>query len=268
MCLFMKSFLKYPGGKSKIVGHINSCLKSGEKLIEPFVGAGNVFINTDFDRYLLNDINRDVIEVFKYLKKEKDSFIAYCEQFFSGPFNSEDRYYELRDIFNELDYSKERAALFLYLNRHGYNGLCRYNKKGQYNVPFGRYSSPYFPEQEMLFFSSKLKRAEFMCDDFGQAFRRARKGDVIYADPPYFQLPGKKSFTAYSGKAFNMSDQVKLATLSAKARARGIKVVISNHDVPDSRKIYSDADIVELKVRRTISCAERDEASELLAIYS
>ena len=264
----MKSFLKYPGGKGRIVKTINKCLRTGTKLIEPFVGAGNVFINTDFDRYLLNDVNRDVVHIFEMLKSEKEDFIAYCEQFFTGKFNNESRYYELRDIFNELDYCRDRAALFLYLNRHGYNGLCRYNLKGEYNVPYGRYKTPYFPEQEMGAFIGKLSRADLMCGDFGQAFRRSRKGDVIYADPPYFDLPGKKSFTNYSGNAFGPKEQAKLAQLSLKAQSRGVQVVISNHDVPDSRALYSEADIVELSISRTISCKDRKAVDELIAVYN
>lgn len=263
----MRSFLKYPGGKGKLVEQINACLKEGDKLIEPFVGAGNVFANSDFDRYLLNDVNRDIALILTLLKTEKERFIAYCEQFFTGKFNNNASYYELRDIFNNLDYGRERAAIFLYLNRHGFNGLCRYNKSGAYNVPFGKYDQPYFPEKEMLFYAEKLKRAEVICGDFGEAFRRSRRGQVIYADPPYFCLPGKKSFTTYSGKEFDAKEQSRLALLSVKAQSRGVRVVISNHDVPDSRLLYREADITTLSINRNISCKEREAVDELIAVY-
>ena len=84
--------------------------------------------------------------------------------YFSGKYNNEEQYYKLRKQFNETNDQHKRAVLFVYLNRHGYNGLCRYNLKGGYNVPFGRYKAPYFPEKEMLVFHEKAQNAEITID--------------------------------------------------------------------------------------------------------
>ena len=263
----MKSFLKYPGGKSKLSPLINKHLGEGSRLIEPFVGAGNVFINTDYDKYLLNDINKDIIDTFHYLRTELDRLMTLASGYFTGLHNTEEQYYRLRALFNTLPASVERSALFIYLNRHGYNGLVRYNQSGGFNVPYGRYRSPYFPEKEMEFFAKKLKRATLICGDFGEAFRRARKGTVVMADPPYFSISDTANFTSYSGGDFGMSHQKRLNELSLKAMDRGVKVVITNHDLPISRQMYSGAKLTSIEVGRSISCKTRGKVKELIAVY-
>lgn len=110
-----------------------------------------------------------------------------------------------------------KACLFLYLNRHGYNGLCRYNAAGYLNVPFGRYKKPYFPEQVMLFFAAKSKRAALRCEDFEQVMRRAGRSDVVYCDPPYVPRSRTANFTAYHVGGFGEADQLRLALAAKKA---------------------------------------------------
>ncbi len=125
----IRPFLKWPGGKFRIMDKINHRLPNGRKLIEPFVGAGAVFLNTDFAEYLLNDSNKDLINLYTVLQKEGSSFIQYCKKYFTPHFNQAEQYYILRKEFNVCKNIRKKSALFLFLNRHGYNGLCRYNKK-------------------------------------------------------------------------------------------------------------------------------------------
>ena len=112
-------------------------------------GLRLVFLNTDFKRYLLNDINPDLINLYNFLKAQPDAVVHDACRFFSDKHNVEATYYALREEFNHTADEYYRAILFLYLNRHGYNGLCRYSLAGKFNVPFGRYKKPYFPEEEM-----------------------------------------------------------------------------------------------------------------------
>lgn len=175
-----RAFLKWAGGKYSLVENINAKLPSGNRLIEPFVGAGSVFLNTDFKRYLLNDINPDLINLYNFLKAQPDAVVHDAMQFFTDAHNNEATYYALREEFNQTSDEYYRAILFLYLNRHGYNGLCRYSLSGKFNVPFGRYKKPYFPEEEMLFFAQKSQKAVFTCLPFEKVFSRARRGNVIY----------------------------------------------------------------------------------------
>lgn len=195
-----KPFLKWAGGKAKLVPFIqnNFPKQPRKRLIEPFAGSAALSLAVDFDTYLLNDSNADLINLYRVLKQEKQGFIAYARSFFTPESNQENRFYALREQFNQSQDTAERSALFVYLNRHAFNGLCRYNSKGGFNVPFGRYAAPYFPEAEMLGFIQKSDRIELLCGDFQTALDGANDDDMVYCDPPYVPLSETASFTAYA----------------------------------------------------------------------
>ncbi|MDU0352795.1 Dam family site-specific DNA-(adenine-N6)-methyltransferase [Paraglaciecola aquimarina] len=266
-----RAFLKWAGGKYNLVEAITEQLPQGRKLIEPFVGAGSVFLNTDYPKYLLNDINPDLINLYNIVKTQSESYIADSATLFNAQHNQEKRYYELRDKFNRSTDIYERAVLFLYLNRHGYNGLCRYNNSGGFNVPFGRYKAPYFPEKELIFFAEKAKKATFTCESFEKTFSKARKHSVIYCDPPYAPISKTAMFNAYAKGGFTLDCQVRLAAIATRTfNHRNIPVLISNHDTEFTRSIYQDAEISTLQVSRFISQngGNRKKAAELFALYS
>jgi DNA adenine methylase len=265
----MKPFLKWAGNKYSIIERIKAILPPGNRLIEPFAGSAAVFLNTDFESAILSDINEDLINLYRYLKTDGDRFIGYCSTFFLPEMNDSDTYYFFRRLFNTTGDARLKAALFLYLNRHGYNGLCRYNNKGEYNVPFGKYAKPYFPEEEMKAFHGKIQSAELRCQDFITAMKAARPGDVIYCDPPYVPLTETASFTGYSSGGFGIKEQEALADLAKTLSRRGINVVISNHDTIFTQTAYESAKIISFKVQRFISCKgdSRGQASEMLALF-
>lgn len=265
-----RAFLKWAGGKFGLVEEICQRLPIGKKLIEPFVGAGSVFLNTDYERYLLNDINPDLINLYKDLKSSPDYFVSEAKKLFSAENNQEKRFYDLRKEFNQTKDTLQRSLLFLYLNRHGYNGLCRYNLSGGFNVPFGRYKAPYFPEREMFFFAEKSQKAVFTCESFQNTFKRARRGDLIYCDPPYAPISLTANFTQYSKNAFSLDDQLLLAKLAKhNGDKKGVAVLISNHDTPFTRDIYDQAQLSQIMVSRTISqnAKKRQKVGELMALY-
>jgi DNA adenine methylase len=264
-----RAFLKWAGGKYNLVQAIASHLPASNTLIEPFVGAGSVFLNTDFAHYQLNDINADLIGLYQLLQQRHAGFICDARSLFTERTNQRDSYIQLRQQFNQSSDSYERALLFLYLNRHGYNGLCRYNLSGKFNVPFGSYKKPYFPEAEMHFFAEKAQRAVFSCTGYQQVIQQAQPGAVIYCDPPYVPLSKTASFTSYAQQGFDLNDQAQLANLAEQAQQRGITVVISNHDTTWTRKIYQQASLHSLQVARSISQkgASRGKVAELFAVY-
>lgn len=266
----IRPFLKWPGNKFRCIEKILSVLPQGQRLIEPFTGSGAVFMNTSYSSYLLAEANPDLISLYDYLKSQGKDFIDYCAQYFVPANNQAEHYYAFRRSFNETSDKKLRAALMLYLNRHGYNGLCRYNRAGIFNVPFGRINHPYFPATELQSFFQKSQRAEFIYSDFRAIFKLAREGDVIYCDPPYVPLSKTATFTAYNGKTFNMDDQMALAILAREAAEKGIFVIISNHDTPFTRENYQSATIHSFNVPRFISCkgSTRLPARELLAVFT
>lgn len=266
-----RPFLKWAGNKYRILDEIHRLLPPGKRLIEPFSGSAALFLNSDYEKYLITDSNADLIELYNILKKHGEAFIDQARRLFAPRFNNAETYYRRRDEFNRCQDPLRKAALFVYLNRHGYNGLCRYNASGGFNVPFGRYTRPYFPEEEMRSFRKKSRRAIFRHHDFKWAFEQARAGDVIYCDPPYVPLSRSANFTAYSAGGFGLTHQAHLATLARQSAARGIPVLISNHNTDETRRYYRDASEHHyFQVRRYISCngSKREDAGEVLALFS
>lgn len=264
-----RSFLKWPGNKYHCLKMILPEFPQAERLIEPFTGSATVFLNTAFPKNILAEQNEDLINLFSSIKKEGLEFIKYSSAFFTDANNAEEKYYLFRDQFNSASDPIERSALFLYLNKHGFNGLCRYNSQGIYNVPFGLYAKPYFPQKELELFMHKSSTAKFKHADFEDTFKRAKPGDLIYCDPPYSPLVQESNFSGYTGKKFGKEEHLKLAKLAKKAAKRNIRVIISNHDTEFTREQYQGATIKSFEVNRFISreASKRLPVKELLAIF-
>jgi DNA adenine methylase len=267
-----KPFLKWPGGKYRLVNRIGKKLGTGKRLVEPFVGSAAVFLNTNFDQYLLADNNPDLINLYIYLQRHGENFIDYCHSFFISANNTEDRYYNYRTQFNQTSDKRLKSALFIYLNRHCYNGLCRYNAKNEFNTPFGRYKKPYFPKKEMRTFYKESQKAKFIHANFSKTMKCVEVGDVVYCDPPYTPLSDTACFTDYYAGGFDWDNQIELADWASKLAKNGIPVVISNHNTRSTRSLYKEAgaETENFRVRRTISCDanNRGKVSELLAVFN
>ncbi|CAN5238588.1 Dam family site-specific DNA-(adenine-N6)-methyltransferase [soil metagenome] len=265
----MKPFLKWAGGKFRARQRIKELLPPGKRLIEPFVGAGSIFLNTDYADYLLADNNADLIALYKHLRQEGDEFIEYCRQFFTLANNTAEKYYAFRELFNATADTRVKSALFLYLNRHGYNGLCRYNSSGTYNVPFGTYTKPLFPSETLKNFHYKSQQAHFITADFVETMRQATAGDVIYCDPPFVPLSDTAKFTSYSTYQFTAAQQLQLAKEAERLAAQGITVVISNHNTEFVCETYANAQLFFFDVERFISrdIANRRPVKEVLAVF-
>jgi len=267
----VRPFLKWAGNKYRLLDRIIEMLPEGKRLIEPFAGSAAVFVNTHYSRYVISDSNKDLIHLYQYLKRDGDVFIKYCQRLFAEKYNNETAYYDFRDEFNQTTNKRKKAALFLYFNRHGYNGLCRYNSKGGFNVPFGRYKKPYFPFAEMQYFSRKAKNAVIKHQDFQSVINSAKPGDIVYCDPPYVPLSASANFTQYSIGGFDLNQQAILADVAEQAANRGIPVLISNHQTDFINKTYQTAcDIISFPVQRYISCKgnNRNTANEVLALFA
>ena len=182
----MSTILKWAGNKTAIMSELKKHLPAGPRLVEPFAGSCAVMMETDYPSYLVADINPDLINLYKKVAADCESFISRARVLFEIA-NREVAYYNIRQEFN---YSTEitdfmKAVYFLYLNRHGYRGLCRYNKSGHFNIPYGNYKNPYFPEKEIRAFAEKAQRATFICASFDETLAMLKAGDVVYCDPPY-----------------------------------------------------------------------------------
>ncbi len=265
-----RAFLKWAGGKYPLIEDIRRHLPAGDCLIEPFVGAGSVFLNTDYEKYILADINSDLINLYNIVKERTTEFIGDARLLFDDEANTSQVYYLLRSEFNLCTEAYRRAILFLYLNRHCYNGLCRYNLSGVFNVPFGRYKKPYFPENELHLFAEKAQKAVFVCEHYQQTLEKAVAGSVVYCDPPYVPLSTTANFMSYHTNGFNNLEQKNLALMAYRLASEAqVPVLISNHDTVMTREWYCDAVIHVVKGRRTISSniLGRSKVNELLALY-
>ncbi|EIG3117049.1 Dam family site-specific DNA-(adenine-N6)-methyltransferase, partial [Escherichia coli] len=238
---FERSIFKWAGGKFGVLEQIFRYLPEGKRLIEPFVGGGAVFMNAGYQENLLNDVNADLINFYKTLQREAHSLITLAHRFFQD-YNTQEGYLAVRNAFNKQVYDDlHRAAAFLFLNRHCFNGLTRYNQAGEFNVGYGKYKTPYFPLQEMEAFLGAEGRSEFVCGDFAAVIEAAGEGDVIFCDPPYEPLPNTEGFTNYSGHDFKFEEQKRLVSLLTDAHRRGAKVLITNSGAPNIRELYHDS---------------------------
>jgi len=266
---YLRSLLKWPGGKYGILANILAKLPKGKQLVEPFAGSAVVFLNTQYEHSIIADVNADLISLYQLLKTEGVAFIDYARSLFVAKNNVEARYYALRKHFNASRDVAERAALFLYLNRHGYNGLCRYNLKGEYNVPFGRYKKPFFPQPALQAFHQKAQRATIICQDYRTLLTTLSNESVVYCDPPYVPITATAYFTQYSGTCFGAVEHQALADLAKMLSKKGIPVLLSNHDTPMTRALYQGSQLTFFPVRRAISCRgeSRLPVNELLALF-
>ncbi len=290
---FQRPFLKWAGNKYQVLPEIWKVLPTqGKRFIEPFAGSGSVFLNVTLDpaltygAYAVGDSNPDLMDLYELVKKDGQSFLERCRILFHGDGaaipsgNDRPRYEHLRDVFNakKIDPALDavgigRSEMFVYLNRHCFNGLCRYNSKGKFNVPFGRYKGPSVPHDDILLFHKQIQSVTFTAGDYTKmlATLNPGDGDVVYLDPPYVPLSATASFTDYSNDGgFPMAKQEELAKLAEKYSAQGAVVLVSNHDTTVSRDLYKNASSIHaFEVTRFISAAgkSRNKAPELIAVY-
>lgn len=267
----LRPFLKWAGAKTKLLPAIRAAVPAAaRRLIEPFVGSGVVGLNLGFPENVLADSNADLVAVYSFLQHDGEAFIDACATLFTPDHNNAGAFYALRDEFNTTNDARRKAALFVYLNRHGYNGLCRYNRRGRFNVPFGRYTRPRLPRERMRTFHAFLQRCDVRQADFRAVLAEAGAGDFVYCDPPYVPASATANFTEYAQHGFTAKAQHDLVACCQAAAQRGACVALSNHDTPETRQLYAIADEChELLVPRRISChsATRAPARELLVVF-
>ncbi len=260
----MSTILKWAGNKTDVMPELIKHLPAGPRLVEPFAGSCAVMMATDYPNYLVADINADLINLYKKAAHHSEELIQVAWVFFSED-NSAEKYYENRLRFNE-DTSLtalERAALFLYLNRHCYRGLCRYNQSGKFNVPYGNYKNPYFPHAEILTFAEKAVRATFICASYDETLAMLQAGDVVYCDPPY-----DGTFSGYHTAGFSDDDQYDLASILVHRSSEGHPIIVSNSDTRLIRSFYRKFTLYRISAKRSIGVAagEGKRADELIAV--
>jgi DNA adenine methylase len=249
--------LKWAGGKRWQLPHLEPLWRphAHRRLVEPFCGGMAVTLGLAPDRAILNDVNPHLIAFYTWLRHGLEITVDMR--------NDEDLFYRHRTRFNELlaagqEQSAEAASLFYFLNRTGYNGLCRFNRSGQFNVPFGSYKQITYT-RDFSPYRSVLARWEFGLGDF-EAIRLA-PADFVYADPPY-----DVEFRQYSQGGFSWDDQVRTAEWLARHRG---PVILVNQATPRIADLYERLGyrVSYLDAPRRIACTgDRTPAREIVAL--
>ncbi|EOD1480728.1 MULTISPECIES: DNA adenine methylase [Enterobacter] len=259
----MSTILKWAGNKTAIMSELKKHLPDGPRLVEPFAGSCAVMMATDYPYYLVADINPDLINLYQVIKEDVNSFIHLVERIFSK-FTTEEDYYKCRQFFNTVPLEPiEKAAYFLFLNRHCYRGLCRYNQRGLFNVPYGNYKKPYLPVDEIRAFAEKAVRATFICASYDETLAMLQAGDVVYCDPPY-----DGTFSGYHTAGFSDDDQYDLASILVRRSSEGHPIIVSNSDTRLIRSFYRKFTLHRISTKRSIGVAagEGKKADELIAV--
>lgn len=252
----MRSLLKWAGGKASLIRTIRALLPGdldGRGYHEPFVGGGAVFFSLEPRRGSINDVNPRLMNFYRVVRDHPEELI---EEALSYRYD-EGEYYRLRDRFNSRETDEvEDAAILIYLNRTGYNGLYRVNSRGEFNVPFGTYKSPtIIHPARILKASDVLRRIDILSEDFTYVQRLAGEGDVCYLDPPYHPASRTASFTDYAAGGFGSGDQERLRSLCLRLDERRVAFVQSNSDTGFVRELYRGTPfrLISLRTKRMLS---------------
>jgi DNA adenine methylase len=282
-----RPFLKWAGGKTQLLDEIDSRLpkeeiKSGliDTYIEPFVGGGALFFHvvqkySQFQRFLLFDINQDLVNCYNAIKDDVYSVVSELKRLERRYLRSNEiarkvMFYRLRDEFN-LDRS---PAKMIFLNKTCYNGLYRVNRNNEFNVPFGSYKNPTICDEENLVaVSTVLKNTDIISADFEESERHINEHCFVYLDPPYRPISSTASFTSYARGDFSETDQIRLADFCKRIKQKGAKFLLSNSDPKNEdpndcffEKHFSEFRIERVKASRAINCIaeKRGAINEIL----
>jgi DNA adenine methylase len=272
----MKPILKWAGGKARLAPQIAEAF--GEECagtyFEPFVGSAAVYLHLRasgrVERAVLSDANDKLVAVHRAVRDDVEGLLDALRGMPSDDWR--DRYYEVRDAYNAGPFDGAlHAARFVWLNRAGFNGLYRENRRGEFNVPCGSYASLKLPDPDHFrAVSALLRDAELRSAPFAAVLAAADEGDHVYCDPPYVPLSETACFTGYCSLPFGHAEQQELARAAKKAAFKGARVVLSNHDLPIVRnELYSPRKgfehVARPRVARAISRGPRGSVPEVIA---
>jgi DNA adenine methylase len=271
----IKPFVKWAGGKNGLINSLVSFIpKNFNSYFEPFVGGGALFFYLknlnilNSKKIYLNDKNVELINAYKQIKINPNKLLEELEILKNN--HSKEYFYKIRNLDRDFDfYSLSevfRAARFIYLNKTCFNGLCRYNAKGNFNTPMGSYKNPKIYDKDLIFSVHEvLKNVSITNKDFEVVSLKAKKGDFVYFDPPYYPLNKTSSFVSYTDN-FSANEQIRLYKLFKMLDCEGIKVLQSNSNTDFIKELYKDFEIIEVISKRAINCKgdKRGKIMELI----
>lgn len=256
-----KPILKWAGGKTQMLGELLPKVPADfGRYIEPFVGGGALFFTLQPDNAIIADSNPELINMYRQVADSVEDVIGYLQKYE----NSEEMFYEIRGLDWTTLPNAEAAARMIFLNKTCFNGLYRVNKKGQFNVPFGKYKNPKICDRDTLFAaSSLLKKAKILCGDYMFVLKNyAKPGDFIFLDPPYLPISEYSDFKRYTKEQFYEEDHIELAKMVLQMHELGCHVVLTNSNHPLVHELYSQFNIEIIQTKRYISCSGNKRKGE------
>ncbi|MAQ13821.1 MAG: hypothetical protein CMN30_03390 [Sandaracinus sp.] len=254
-------FVKWVGGKRRLLPQLEPLMPAGverRRHVEPFVGGGAFFFARAPQNALLCDVNPSLVSTYEAVRDDVDAVIRALGALARR--HGKERYYAVRERYNAARTGERpasqssTAAMFIYLNKTCFNGLHRVNRKGEFNVPMGRYKNPRILDVDRLrSASAALRSAEITCEGFEGLLRSAKPGDFVYLDPPYEPVSRTASFTNYAKDGFSQDDQRRLRDVYAALDRRGCKLMLSNSDVPFIRELYAEWKIDVVQAARAVN---------------
>ncbi len=250
-------FVKWAGGKRQLLEQLSIRMPEEYKdYYEPFVGGGALLFHQKPTWAFINDINHELIHTYTEIRDHMEPLSVLLSSMDQVTCTKE-FYYEMRERYNEKlkarDYDTEMAALFIYLNKHCFNGLYRVNQKGQFNVPWNQKEQVRSVDVENIKnVSYYLKSVTITCQDFEKSLETAKKGDFIYFDSPYAPL-NPSSFDSYTKEGFTEEEHRRLSNVFRELSDRGCYCMLTNHNTELIRELYHDFLKEEVDVRRAIN---------------
>ena len=241
-----KPFVKWAGGKRQLISTLNQNLPdSFGTYFEPFLGGGALLFHMLTERNgqkcSISDLNSDLVLAYTTIRDRIDSLISSLKSHERNyQKDSKSYYYSVREHNPRSEI--EKTSRLLFLNRTCFNGLYRVNSKGKFNVPLGKYTNPNIINEENLRSVSSIlqvSRVSIKCRDFGAVLRDAKKGDLVYFDPPYQPVSNTANFTSYTSKNFSFDDLSRLVELCQSLDEKGCKVLLSNSDSKEVSEMFS-----------------------------
>ncbi|MCP4871520.1 MAG: DNA adenine methylase [Proteobacteria bacterium] len=241
-----RPFLKWVGGKTQLLRDIRLLIPEQFKTYyEPFIGGGAVYFHLRPPNAVIGDVNQELIDCFGAVR---DCVGDVMDVLTTHKYEQE-YYYEVRATDPSTLTLPQKAARTIFLNRTGFNGLYRVNKKGKFNVPFGRYTNPLICDVANLgACSGVLAETELRCGAFKKVLATVGEDDFVYLDPPYVPVSKTANFTSYASGGFGHDDQLELASELERLHAVGAKFVLSNADADGVRAMYEALDIDTLRI--------------------
>lgn len=266
-------FVKWAGGKRQLITQIRERMpEKYNDYYEPFVGGGAVIFDLLPANALINDINKTLINTYRTICNEPDDFLKEVNRLDNDMWEDGKKYYyTIREHYNDKlmrsEYDVELAALFVFINKHCFNGLYRVNGKGLFNVPYNNSRRVSVDEDVIIATSEYLRGVTIIDGDFEQACKNAKKGDFVFIDSPYAPL-NPTSFESYTKEGFDIESHKRLAKLYDELTARGCYCMLTNHNTELINELYGNKDykIDVVSVKRMINSDASNRVGEEVII--